>query len=218
MLSHSVRAKGLRPRPCYIFVIPVLYSRIPVQNSTRLWQEWGVKYGSSAKKPAPPLNSERLRNLALHYVGKYATTQAKLAGYLARKVHERGWDDERHADIAALVGQFAELGYINDAQFAEARSRAFVRRGYGERRLNDDLRASGIGEKDAVPAKEHMEESLFTAAENFARRKRIGPFASEAAPPEKRQKQFQAFLRAGHGFEIAKRFVNAEPGVLLEAD
>lgn len=166
----------------------------------------------SAKKPPPPLNDERLRGLALHYVGKYATTQAKLGAYLTRKIRERGWDGERRTDIAALVEQFAELGYINDAQFAEARSRSFVRRGYGERRLNEDLRAGGVSESDAVPAKEHMAESTFAAAENFARRKKIGPFASEAAPPERRQKQFLAFLRAGHGFEISKKFVNAQPG------
>jgi regulatory protein len=171
-----------------------------------------VKNGRSDKKPPPPLNDERLRGLALHYVGKYATTQAKLAAYLTRKVRERGWDGERRTDIGALVEQFAELGYINDAQFAESRSRSFVRRGYGERRLSEDLRASGIGEGDAAVAKEHMTESTFIAAENFARRKRIGPFAGEAAPPEKRQKQLQAFLRAGHDFAVAKRFVNAEPG------
>ena len=111
-----------------------------------------------------------------------------------------------------LVEQFAALGYINDAQFAEARSRSFVRRGYGERRLNEDLRASGIGDADAIPAKAHMEESVLSATENFARRKRIGPFAQEAATPEKRNKQLNAFLRAGHSFELAKRFVYAEPG------
>lgn len=150
--------------------------------------------------------------MALHYVGKYATTTSKLATYLTRKIRERGWDGERRTDIATLIEQFAELGYINDAQFAEARSRAFVRKGFGERRLNEDLRASGIGDADSVPAREHMAGSTFTAAENFARRKRIGPFSSEIALPEKRQKQLQAFLRAGHGFDIAKRFVNAEPG------
>jgi regulatory protein len=170
------------------------------------------------KKPPPPLNDERLRGLALHYVGKYATTQAKLTAYLARKIRERGWSNERPPDIDALVEQFAELGYINDAQFAESRSRSFVRRGYGERRLYEDLRASGIGDADAVPAREHMAESTFTAAENFARRKRLGPFASEAAPPEKRQKQLQGFLRAGHDFEVAKRFVNADPGQIIEDD
>lgn len=177
-----------------------------------------MKNGSSAKKPAPPLNDERLHNLALHYVGKYATTQAKLGTYLLRKIRERGWDGERRTDVAALVEQFAELGYINDAQFAEARSRAFVRRGYGERRLNEDLRAGGIGDADAVPAKEHMAESIFVTAENFARRKRLGPFANAPAPPEKRQKQLQAFLRAGHGFEVARRFVNAEPGDVIEEE
>ncbi len=177
-----------------------------------------MRNGSNAKKPAPPLNDERLRGLALHYVGKYATTQAKLAGYLTRKIRERGWDGERRTDVAALVEQFAELGYINDAQFAEARSRSFVRRGYGERRLNEDLHASGIGEADAAPAKDHMTESTFTAAENFARRKRIGPFANEAAMPEKRQKQLQAFLRAGHGFALARLFVDASPGDNLKGE
>lgn len=159
-----------------------------------------------------------MRQLALHYVGKYATTQAKLAGYLTRKIRERGWDGDRLADIAGLTEQFTTLGYINDAQFAEARSRSFVRRGFGERRLNEDLRASGIGDADAINAKAHMVESIFSAAENFARRKRCGPFAQDPAPPEKRQRQFNAFLRAGHSFDLAKRFVYAEPGEEISDD
>ena len=164
------------------------------------------------------MNAESLRQLALYYVGKYATTQSKLAGYLTRKLRERGWNDERPADIGGLTEQFTSLGYINDAQFAEARSRSFVRRGFGGRRLNEDLRASGICDADAVNAKAHMEDSIFTAAENFARRKRFGPFAQEAAPPEKRHKQLNIFLRAGHSFELAKRFVYAEPGDEISED
>jgi len=76
----------------------------------------------------------------------------------------------------------------------------------------------GIGNADALAAKAHMEESIFSAAENFARRKRLGPFAQGAAPPEKRQKQLNAFLRAGHGFDLAKRFVYAEPGDEISED
>ncbi len=171
-----------------------------------------MKNVRSVKQPPPPLNDERLRGLALHYVGKYATTRGKLTAYLSRKIRERGWSNERPADIDALVGQFAELGYVNDAQFAEARSRSFVHRGYGQRRLDEDLRASGITESDAADAVGHMTESAFAAATNFARRKRIGPFAGEPASPEKRQKQLQGFLRAGHSFGLARRFVHAEPG------
>ncbi len=177
-----------------------------------------MKDRSSSKKPAPPLNDERLRGLALHYVGKYATTRSKLATYLTRKIRERGWNGERHADIEGLVEQFAGLGYVNDAQFAEARSRSFVARGYGKRRLDEDLRASGITEGDASDAKEHMAESAFTSAQNFARRKRIGPYASEITPPEKQHKQLQAFLRAGHGFDLARRFVRAEPGDIIDEE
>jgi regulatory protein len=66
-----------------------------------------VKKGSKDRKPPPPLNDERLRGLALHYVGKYATTKGKLATYLTRKIRERGWEGERRTDIAALVEQFA---------------------------------------------------------------------------------------------------------------
>lgn len=165
-----------------------------------------------AKKPPPPLDTEKLRDLALHYVGKYATTRGKLGLYLARKVRERGWSGERQPDVTTLVEDFAELGYVNDAQFAEARSRSFVRRGYGKRRLDEDLRAARISESDARDATGHMTESAFVAAENFARRKRIGPFASEIAPPEKQQKQLQAFLRAGHSFDMSRRFVQAAPG------
>ena len=141
-----------------------------------------------------------------------------MATYLTRKIKERGWDDEKSPDISALVSDFAESGYIDDAAFAEARARAFVRRGYGERRLGQDLFASGIDDDDSVVARETMTDGAFDAALNFARRKRIGPFANEAATPELRQKQLAAFMRAGHRFDLARRFVHAEPGEDVEQD
>jgi regulatory protein len=174
-----------------------------------------VKNDGRPKNPPPPLDETRLRNLALHYVGKYATTRAKLAAYLNRKIRERGWGADRPADLDALVEQFADLGYVNDAQFAESRSRSFVARGYGKRRLDEDLRAAGISDSDAAGASGLMNESMFTAALNYARRKRIGPFASEIASLEQQHRQLQGFLRAGHGFDLARRFVRAEPGAEL---
>lgn len=171
-----------------------------------------MKHDRRSDAPRKPLKSAELRALALHYVSRYATTRAKLATYLSRKVNERGWDDEKSPNIVGLVTEFAEAGYIDDAAFAEARARAFVRRGYGERRLGQDLFASGIEDSDSVIARETMSDGAFDAAFNFARRRRIGPFANEAASPETRQKQLAAFLRAGHRFELARRFVDAEPG------
>lgn len=167
--------------------------------------------------PPKPLNAVKLRDLALHYVGKYATSRAKLATYLNRKIRERGWDDTANAaDIETLVADFVRLGYVDDAAYAASRARSLTQRGYGARRVNEDLRAKGISETDAVDAREESESSRWQSAERFARRKRIGPFSAEPAPAELQQKQLQAFLRAGHGFEIAKIFVRALPGEVVE--
>jgi regulatory protein len=171
-----------------------------------------------AKTPRP-LNQLKLRDLALRYVGRYATSQARLTAYLQRKVTERGWDDaESGPQIEALTDDFVRLGFVDDKAFAASRARALTQRGMGLRRLNEELRAKGISESDSVEARELAEAERWQAADRFAKRKRIGPYAVIASPPELQQKQLQAFLRSGHGFEIAKKFVRAEPGEVLEFD
>jgi regulatory protein len=168
-------------------------------------------------RPPKPLNPRKLRDLALHYVGRYATSRAKLAAYLTRKIRERGWQDgAANPDIDAMITDFDRLGYVNDAAYAASRARALTSRGFGARRVNEDLRAKGIGDADAGEAQEESENARWQSAERFAQRKRIGPFATEPATPELQHKQFQAFLRAGHSFDIAKAFVRAAPGELVE--
>jgi regulatory protein len=167
--------------------------------------------------PPKPLNPVKLRDLALHYVGRYATSRAKLASYLTRKIRERGWDDAGEPpNLEAMIEDFDRLGYVDDASFAASRARTLSARGYGTRRVNEDLRAKGISETDASDAREESENARWQSAERFAQRKRIGPYAHEAASPELQQKQLQAFLRAGHSFETAKAFVYAVPGDAVE--
>jgi regulatory protein len=173
-----------------------------------------------SKKPKSPLNGERLEQLALHYAGRYATTRAKLAAYLHRKLRERGWDaagkGEGAADVEALVARFAELRYVDDGAFAMMRTASLSRRGYGARRVEENLRAAGIDEAEREAAREQAEREQMRAAEAFARKRRIGPFAAEAADRDTQQKQIAAFLRAGHGFDLARRFVQARPGEAVE--
>ncbi|NJM50535.1 MAG: RecX family transcriptional regulator [Sphingomonadales bacterium] len=178
-----------------------------------------MKDRSTQKRPAPPLNNRHLRDLALHYVGRYATTKAKLNSYLARKIRERGWTAaETKPDLEALSAEFADLGYIDDAAYAASRARSFARRGYGQRRLEQDLYAAGISDYDAIEARSESAAQLWQSAHAFARRKGIGPYAKETAPPEKRQKQLAAFVRAGHAYDIARKFVETQPGEYVEGD
>ncbi len=105
----------------------------------RLWHKNGVTDKYSQKKTISPLNSQKLRALALFYVGKYATTRKKLAQYLTRKINERGWDDDDPPLIDEIVHEFTEVGYINDALFAASKARSMVNRGYGMKKLQQEI-------------------------------------------------------------------------------
>jgi regulatory protein len=170
------------------------------------------------KSPRPPLDAEGLERLGLAYAGRYATTRAKLAAYLGRKVKERGWEGPAEPPIGPLVERFADLGYVDDSAFASARAGALLRRGYGERRVEQALRAAGIGEDDKDPALDQAREGAWAAALRFAERRRLGPWAAEAPDRAGRERALGAMIRAGHGMAAARRLIDAAPGAIPESD
>jgi len=155
-----------------------------------------------------PLDQDALQRLALHYVGRYATTCGKLATYLRRKIRERGWSDEVEPDVDGVVTRCADLGYVDDASFAEARSATLTRRGFGSRRIGQALTGAGIA-RDLAAQFVHDDETAFAAAEAFARRRRIGPFAVSPPDDTARRKGFAAMMRAGHSPQLAGHFSRA---------
>ena len=164
---------------------------------------------------APPLDRAALDRLALAYVGRYATTRAKLAAYLRRKLEGRGWAGEGTPPIEAVVARVAELGYVDDVAFAGQRAAALTRRGYGARRVREALRGAGVAADDIAPVVEGTEGEAMDAALAFARRRRIGPYAVAARDPDQRRRDLAALMRAGHGFEVARRVAAAAPGEKL---
>jgi len=161
-------------------------------------------------KPPPPLDAGRLNELALGYVARFATSGGKLGDYLCRKLRERGWDGASPPDLGELVGRFADLGYIDDANYAKAKAGGLLRRGYGMRRVEQALHAAGIGEDDRVGARAD-EQAARLAALVMARKRRFGPFGQHGAPLDRalREKQVAAMLRAGHSLERARLLVDS---------
>ena len=163
-----------------------------------------------------PLGARQLEELALRYVGRYATSRAKLTSYLARKIRERGWNGEREPDVEALARRFADLGYVDDSAYALMKSKVLSSRGYGRRRLDEKLRADGIGEEDSASALEHAEAQAVDAALRYARRRRIGPFGTAEADSKQREKAIAAMVRAGHPFTLSKKIASLPPGEVDE--
>lgn len=163
---------------------------------------------SGNRRNPPPLNPVRLQELALAYVARFATTQARLQAYLVRKLRERGWDGEAAPDPQALAARMAEAGYVDDEVYARMKAGSLLRRGYGARRVGDALHAAGVSEDLRAEVRPGEVEQR-RAALALARRRRFGPFASGVLDRPVREKQLSAMLRAGHGLDIARQIMDA---------
>jgi regulatory protein len=174
--------------------------------------QFGPMHARKSPRPRKPLNRERLNELALFYLGKFATTRSKLSTYLNRKVRERGWEGEDEPQIEPLVERLAASGLIDDALYAQSKARSLTERGYGAGRVRQSLRAAGIEDADREAAHEIASQGAVDAVLRFARRRRIGPFAAVAPDRAGRERALAALVRAGHGFELARAVVDIQPG------
>jgi regulatory protein len=171
------------------------------------------------RRALPPLDENKLNELALRYVGRFSTTRAKLRSYLARKIRERGWGGAREPDLVRIADRFGEQGYVDDAAYALAKSEALTGRGYGKRRVLETLRSAGVADDDGAAAREHADGEAVAAALRFAERRRIGPFAAQPLrDPKDREKALGAMVRAGHGFNLARAILALAPGADVDLD
>ena len=163
------------------------------------------------RQATSPLDRSGLEKIALRYVERFATTRGRLIDYLDRKIRARGWEGEP-ADPAAIAARMAELGYIDDRAWGEAKAGAMARRGLGARRVAGTLRQAGLGGDVADAIAPAVAERALEAAIVFARRRRIGPFADTPGDRPVREKHVAALLRAGHPLALARALAYMKPG------
>lgn len=166
----------------------------------------------------PPLDRKGLEEMALRYVSRFATTKAKLTAYLWRKVRERGWNEADEPDLEDLARRFCELGYVNDAAYALAKSRSLSSRGYGRRRLEQKLRLAGISEEDGAAAREEADAEALDAALRYAERRRLGPWGQGKSDPRLREKAIATMVRAGHSLSLAIAISSLAPGAEINRE
>lgn len=212
------------------FCLPVAFKFRPDCGRIKAIVPCGLSYEVSLEMSQAPLNKIKLKDLALHYVSRYATTRHKLATYLRRKVRERGWEGVSEAGLEAETGTPTEeaeaaisevlelvdrIGAVNDGLFAEGRTRALSRRGMGANRIRQALAGAGIERGVADEALSELD--ALEAAVAFLRRRRWGPFG-EGAPhdADARRKAFAAMMRAGHGPDLSGKLLRLSSEEELE--
>jgi regulatory protein len=150
------------------------------------------------------LSEQSLANAALFYLRRYSASRKGLAQVLERKVkrliREKGGDLEAaQALIEQVVNRMVTAGYIDDSRLAEAKSASLHRQGKSARMIRLKLRQKGIEAEQVAKATVTTPEREFEAALTLVKKKRLGQ------DPERRQKDLAVLMRAGFGYDIAKR-------------
>lgn len=174
------------------------------------------------RRPTP----ERLANIALHHLERYASSAENLRRVLERRVfkaahHFEDLDMEQvHGWIDALITRYIASGLLDDRTYAETRARSLVARGNSQRQIRMKLMTKGLAADDIDSAlvaleQEHIDPEL-AAAIKLARRRRLGPYADPAKRAERHDKDLATLARSGFSYDLARRVIEAEDRFELE--
>ena len=159
---------------------------------------------------APPLNEERLHELALRYVGKYATTRAKLRAYLDAQAPRARMGRRRASPTSTRSPSDSPSSAMSTTlPTRSAKSRSLSARGYGKRRLTEQLRRPASTRTTArsrtrMPMTRRSKPRCASPRGGGSDRSR-----RSAADPRQREKWIAAMVRAGHGFALARAILRA---------
>lgn len=166
-----------------------------------------------------PVTKDRLANIALHYIERFASSAANLRRVLMRRVDRsarlHGTNAAEGARwVDALIERYLRSGLLNDRVYAEAVTQSLRRRGASTRMVKQKLATKGVdaGTVDAAldAAGGSGDESDLKAAFAYARRRRLGPFAPAATRKDRRQRDMAALGRAGFSYATARKVVDAK--------
>jgi regulatory protein len=183
---------------------------------------------TTRKIPTP----QSLANAALHYLSRYAASEASLRQVLRNRLRRAAMqhpefadDNERKTELNGVIEQLVEKykksGILNDAAFAEAKVKSLRREGRSRRAILQKLGLKGISGSLVAEALQKNadeispEEAEENAARAFMRRRKMGPFRKTPVDVNVRRKDLAALARAGFSLDIARRVLNAE---ILEDD
>ena len=179
-------------------------------------------------RPEAPsvLTTARLRDIALQYLGRQASSEANLRRVLARRLARaaRGGavePAEARARIDDVIAGLSRSGLLDDRAFAEGRAASLRRRGFSAHGIRARLRAQGV-DRDLIEAALAAHDrpvplAELAAALAYARRRRLGPYRAKLRR-QYRDKDLASLSRAGFPYDIARRIVEAATAEELEGE
>lgn len=156
------------------------------------------------RKIVKRLSESYLRNSSLYYLQRHPTSVSHYISVMERKM-KRSLKAHPDQDIEPflaflkdkLVAEFTRAGFLNDELYASALAGSLRRKGLPQRTIAMKLKLKGVEAPEAPEGHDDLNAALI-----YAKRKRLGPFATRERDP---MKDLAALARAGFSYDVCKQ-------------
>ena len=156
-----------------------------------------------------------IRNFAYTYLKKYSPSKQQLKTYLFKKLIKKKQKTSSKKEIFNLIdvviSSLVDQKLLSDKYYSDAKSKAFLRRGYSLNKIRYNLIKKGIDQKyiqaSISKIKENESDPDFFSAIKLCKRRRIGPSREENNRSLFYKKDISILARSGFSYELSKRIL-----------
>jgi len=159
---------------------------------------------------------DEIRNFAYSYLEKYSPSKQQLKTYLFKKYIKKNQRINSKKEIFNLIDSvistLVDQKLLSDEYYSDAKSKAFLRRGYSLNKIRFNLIKKGIDQKyiksSISKIKENESDPDFFSAIKICKRRRIGPSREESNRTLFYKKDISILARSGFSYEVSKKVLD----------
>ena len=163
---------------------------------------------------------EELRNFAYKYLEKFSPSKQQLKTYLFKKFLKKRKIIFNKKELLNLIevvtSALEDQKLISDKYYSDAKSRAFLKRGYSLNKIRYSLIKKGINEKyineSILKIKSEEANPDFFSAIKLCKKRRIGAARVENNRTLFYKKDMGILARSGFSYEISKKVLDLDKG------
>ena len=156
---------------------------------------------------------EEIRKFSYSYLERYSPSKQQLRTHLFKKLVKKNQKISSKREIFNLIdsviASLVDQKLLSDEYYSDAKSKAFLKRGYSLNKIRYSLIKKGIDEKyikaSISKIKENESEPDFFSAIKICKKRRIGPHREENNRSLFYKKDISILARSGFSYEISKK-------------
>jgi regulatory protein len=156
---------------------------------------------------------EEIRKFSYSYLEKYSPSKQQLRTYLFKKLVKKNQKISSKREIFNLIdsviASLVDQKLLSDKYYSDAKSKAFLKRGYSLNKIRYSLIKKGIDKKyiqaSISKIKEKESDPDFFSAIKICKKRRIGPNREESNRTLFYKKDISILARSGFSYEISKK-------------